>query len=300
MQLNINGIIQNWPITEEFETIRGLYYGDALFETIRVFDDCIPFLDKHLARLFKGMEAVRFIKPNNWNKEFFEKEILKIAPSNARVRLTVWRKQGGKFLPENNNVHFIIESSELTQSKFSHENNFVTIKKSQRVILVCDAFSNFKTLNAPRYVAAAIEAKELNLDDVIIPNMYGRVGECSSSNIFMVKKNKIITPLLSEGCVDGVLRQIILEIGKKSGFEVIEKSVTFAALKKADEVFLTNSIRGIVSVKAFDEAVFTKNETIFELINLLNNEINAFTFLKKMGIPLDMKPFRFGDRDKKI
>jgi branched-chain amino acid aminotransferase len=195
--------------------------------------------------------------------------------------LTVWRKQGGKFLPENNEVHFIIECSELTQSKYPHEINFITIKKSQRVVLVCDAFSNYKTLNAPRYVAAAIEAKEHNLDDVIIPNMYGRVGECSSSNIFMVKKNKIITSSLSEGCVDGVLRQNILEMAKKSGFEVIEKSVTFAALKKADEVFLTNSIRGIVSVGAFEEVVFTKNETAFELINLLNKEISAFIFLKK-------------------
>jgi branched-chain amino acid aminotransferase len=274
MLLNINGTFQKWPENQDFETFRGLYYGDALFETIRVFDGRIPFLDRHLVRLFAGMEAVRFIKPSHWNKDFFDQEILKNLSGsdikNARARITVWRKAGGKFLPENNEVHFMIECSELTQAVFSHQNNFIKLQKSQRVILVCDAFSNFKTLNAPRYVAAAIEAKEQNLDDVILPNMYGRVGECSSSNIFMVKKNKIITPSLSEGCVAGVLREVILELAKKSGFVVIEKSITFAALKTAEEVFLTNSIRGIVSVGMFEEVVFSKNEVALKLTELLN------------------------------
>jgi branched-chain amino acid aminotransferase len=249
---------------------RALYYGDSLFETIRVFNKRIPFLDRHLARLFAGMEAVRFVKPTHWDVDFFESEILKISPDNARIRLTVWRKAGGKFLPENKEVHLQIDAFELTQSAFSYQNNFIKIEKSQRVILVCDSFSNFKTLNAPRYVAAAIEAQERGLDDVILPNMFGRVGECSSSNIFMVKKNKLITPSLSEGCVAGTMREIVIELARKSGFVVIEKHITFAALKTADEIFLTNSIRGIVGVGVYCGLVFEKHIFSEKMIDLLN------------------------------
>jgi branched-chain amino acid aminotransferase len=256
-------------------TERALYYGDSLFETIRIFNSRIPFLNKHLERLFAGMDAIRFIKPKHWNFNFFEEEILKISPSNARVRLTVWRKSGGKFLPENNEVHIQIDVFELTHSEFSHQNNFIKIEKSQRVMLVCDHFSNLKTLNAPRYVAAAIEAKERNLDDVILPNMYGRVGECSSSNIFMVKKNKLITPSLSEGCVAGTMRETVIELAMKSSFVVIEKPITFAALKTADEIFMTNSIRGIVGVGECCGLVYERHDFSKKMVDLLNEKLTS-------------------------
>jgi branched-chain amino acid aminotransferase len=260
---------------------RALFYGDALFETIRVTNKRIPYLDKHLARLFAGMEAVRFNKPSHWDVSFFEREILKISPDYARIRLTIWRKAGGKFLPDNNDVHFQIDTFDITQIKFSQQTNFVKIKKSQRLVLVCDYFSNFKTLNAPRYVAAAIEAKEMGIDDVILPNMYGRVGECSSSNIFLVKKNKLLTPSLSEGCVAGTMREIVIELAKKSGFEVMEKPITFAALKTADEIFLTNAIRGIVGVGECEGVIFDNHVFSLKMIELLNAQLENFESSKE-------------------
>ena len=78
---------------------RAMMYGDGLFETIRMFDDQLPFLPLHWERLNRGLQVLGMTVPSNWSVDFFEDEIRKIIQGNARIRLNVWRAAGGFFTP---------------------------------------------------------------------------------------------------------------------------------------------------------------------------------------------------------
>ncbi|MFN4257125.1 MAG: aminotransferase class IV [Saprospiraceae bacterium] len=268
--LNLNGtVLSNLPADLE-RASRGLFYSDALFETMRVFGVRLPFLERHLERLFAGMDALGYAQPAAWSPDFFRIEILKISPPNARVRLTIWRTAGGRFLPENNAPHFLIAAEPLAEPTFSWPETGLKLGIAQTVVLPCDAFSNFKTLNAARYVAAAREARAGGFDDVLIPNQHGRICETTIANVFMFDKKRLVTPALSEGCVAGTMRAAVLELAVKTGLAVAEQPVTFAALARAEEIFLTNAVRGIVPVGEFQgrKLPSTRARDLFEKLTI--------------------------------
>jgi len=240
---------------------RGLYYGDALFEAIRVFEGKIPLMERHWARLSRGLELMRYKIPAHWSAAFFENEILKTASKNARVRLTVWRSPGGLFLPENNEPQFLIAATSLDSGVFQWEFEGLKIGLCESVRLPVDTFSGLKTLNAARYTAAAMEAHEKGWDDAVILNAYDRVCEATSSNVFWVENKTLCTPPLADGCVTGVLRELLFSLTLAAGYTVQEKPATFARLLEADEVFLTNAVRGIRWVREIEGAVFKNNKT---------------------------------------
>jgi len=89
------------------------------------------------------------------------------------------------------------------------------------------------------------------LDDVFLLNQHGFLCEASSSNVFVWYQNHLYTPALSEGCVEGVMRQVIMETAKKINIPVTEAQINPEILYEADEVFLTNATKGIQSVMGF-------------------------------------------------
>jgi 4-amino-4-deoxychorismate lyase len=99
------------------------------------------------------------------------------------------------------------------------------------------------------------EAKKNGFDDVIFLNENGYVTETSCANIFIVKNNEIFTPRISDGLLDGIIRRKIIE-----NFKVQEKSITFEELKKSDEVIITNSLMGAMSIKKLDDIKYEKIE----------------------------------------
>ena len=128
----------------------------------------------------------------------------------ARIRLMIFRGNGGIFDPEDLNPNFIIESWPLTNSSGLNENGltvdiFPGAKKS------CDSFSNIKSNNYLPYVMAGLFAKKNKLNDCILLNSFDRVCDSAIANVFIIKKNKIYTPPLTEGCVAGVMRRWMLE-----------------------------------------------------------------------------------------
>ncbi|MBK6931300.1 MAG: aminotransferase class IV family protein [Saprospirales bacterium] len=261
MPVNLNSaLLDQYPEALEAAQ-RALFYGDALFETIRVFDGRMPYLERHWARLHAGMSALGFTPPKTWEAAFFRAEIAKLQLVNARVRLTVWRSPGGLFRPENDYPQFLIAATPLPSDHFEWPGAGMDIGLCTAVRLPVDAFSNFKTLNAPRYVAAAREAKAMGWDDALLLNANERVCEATSSNVFWWEKQAVYTVPLSEGCVAGVMREILLEISNRNGYLLRERPVTFAALQQADEIFLSNAIRGIIPVRNFTGKPLTTGMT---------------------------------------
>jgi branched-chain amino acid aminotransferase len=256
--INYNGTI----ISEEQYFIshnnRGFKYGDALFETLKVENSSIIFSEDHYFRLMASMRMIRMKIPMTFTQEFFEKQINKTIGvnqlENARVRFTVFRKDGGLYLPNSNDIDFFVEASQL--DSYSKQEYEIDIFKDHYVLsgLLSTLKSNNKLLN----VVASVYADENGFDNCVLLNEKKNIVEALNGNIFLVKANTIVTPSLIEGCLKGIIRKKIIEILQKDdNYEIIETEISPFELQKADEVFITNSIVGIQSVTRYKKKTYT-------------------------------------------
>lgn len=251
---------------------RAFRYGDALFESIRVCNGKIMFLPEHIDRIKLSMTVLRMNVPGDFGIEkihFLISELLKKNnhSKNARVRMTVFRRNGGLYSPENNEVSFLIESSLLENHYELNEKGlwvdvYSEIKKSLNKLM------NLKSANALLYVMAGISKQSMKLDECFILNEKGNVCESISSNVFVVKKNSLTTPPLEDGAVAGVMRKQILKIAAENKLLCFEKTISNYSLLEADEIFLTNAVKGIQWVERYKEKFFV-NKISSVLINSL-------------------------------
>jgi branched-chain amino acid aminotransferase len=234
---------------------RSFRYGDGLFETMKMVQGTIINKEFHFERLFRGLSLLYFEIPKTFTALFLEKKIKQIATKNkhndtARIRLMLFRGNGGIFDPENLLPNYVIETSALPYENQLNENGLVVdvfpgARKS------CDLFSNLKSNNYLPYVMAGLFAKKNNMDDCLVLNSFERVCDSAIANIFIIEGDKIYTPPLTEGCVAGVMRRWMLEKFDLKKYHVIEKTLTINEVLNAEEFFLTNSIYHLKWVKKF-------------------------------------------------
>ena len=263
--LNFNGEIFDKENFNLPYNNRAFYFGDALFETLKFKNNTVFFSEDHYFRLMASMRMLRMEIPLYFSFEFFESEILKTINANklteARIRFQVFRKEGGYYLPKTNDIHFLIEVSNLQ----------VTKKETYELDVFKDFYvysgllSNLKTTNRIINVVASIFADENHLDDCILLNEQKRVVETTKANIFLVKGTEVRTPCLTEGCIKGITRKkVIEEINRIGMYQLIETEISPFEIQKADAVFITNSIIGIQPVKKYRKKIF--NTAIVELV----------------------------------
>lgn len=257
---------------------RAFLYGDAVFETVKIINSKILFLEDHYFRLMSSMRVVRMEIPMNFTMEYFEQQIIELAKAknlviSARARITVYRNDGGYYLPQNNSVSFLINVESL-------ENTLYYINKSEYVVdLYTDFYvpkqliSSIKTTNKIINITASIFANENDLDNCLLLNNNKNVIEALQGNIFMLKGNVLITPPVSEGCLNGVMRKQILALARKiENLEVIERIISPFDLQKADELFITNVIKGIQPITRYRKKEFATNFAA-TLLQKLNDSI---------------------------
>jgi branched-chain amino acid aminotransferase len=259
---------------------RAFCYGDALFETIRCLGTQPHFIDLHMKRLYKGMQALKMLPSDDLSHNNINKYIEKLLNKNrvfkgARIRLTVFREQGGLYSPVNNTVSWLMESSAIENEHYKLETKGQVIDIYDGLHKPVNSLSALKTTNSLIFVLAGIFRKENNLDECLIFNQYGRICESISSNVFIAKDNKIITAPLSEGCIEGTMRHIVIELAREIGYTVEERGILEKNLIEADEVFLTNAIQGVKWVSAYRERRY------FNFISRkLITALNQMTFSK--------------------
>jgi branched-chain amino acid aminotransferase len=118
--------------------------------------------------------------------------------------------------------------------------------------------STLKTTNKVIHVTASIYAKENALDNCIVLNDAKNVVEVLQGNLFMLQGNKLVTPPISEGCINGVMRKQVIALAKKiEGLEVVEEVISPFDLQKAEELFFTNVIKGIQSITKYRKKEFS-------------------------------------------
>jgi len=261
--ININGELHApQAATLSFKN-RGFTYGDAVFETIRVINGKIIFWEDHYFRLMASIRILRMEIPQHFSPEFLEEEILKLIRDNqlesaaARVRFTVFRKEGGLFTPDTNSIGYVISAEALAQPFYLFNEEPYEVELFKDHYINSGLLSNLKSNNRVINVLGSIYAKENDYKNCLLLNEHKNVVEALNGNLFLVKGNEIKTPPLSEGCIKGIIRGKLIEIirGLKD-YTLVEAPVSAFELQKADEMFLTNVICGIQPVSRYRKKEF--------------------------------------------
>ena len=257
--INLNGVISSNCSEVLSSRNRSFCYGDGIFETIRIADGKAKNLQRHYFRLMAGMRMMRMNIPMNFTESFVAEEVEKLIDSDTntvqKIRLTVFRKQGGTYTPENLEIDFLMES--FAQATEVKENYTVDIYKD--FFVPQGLLSNIKSTNRLLNVLAGIYAKENELDACLLINEQKQVCEATHANFFMVKEGyKIITPPITAGCIKGVMREIVIETLKKHPlFSIEERTISPFEIQKSKEIFLTNAMIGVQPISQYKKKFFT-------------------------------------------
>jgi branched-chain amino acid aminotransferase len=278
LYINYNGFL--YAEDEAIFTVknRGFRYGDALFESIRVVNGKACFLEDHFIRLKKGMKVLKMRSANisfNELKDQIEKLILKNhINGGGRVRLTVFRSGEGLYTPEGEGKSYVIEAKPINDNLFVLNESGINIDVYNEIRRYRNALSQIKSTNNIPHVLAGIYKKENDLDDCIVLNDLGRIVEAVSSNIFLYKNHNLYTPSLEEGCMDGIMRKQILKVAGELNINVFEGMLNGSMLLQADEMFLTNAIRGIQWVGSYRQKRYY-NKATKEILAHINKLVSV-------------------------
>ena len=283
--INFNGTIVSEEDFKLNSENRGYKYGDALFETLKVVNGVIFFWEDHYFRLMASMRILRMDIPMNFTMEYLESEILKTIEANnlsktaVRVRLNVDRGDGGKYLPNKNKaLAFNIKVEKLNDPFYSLNTDSPYVVDLYKDYFVAPGLlSGLKSNNKAINVLGSIYAQENDFDNCLLLNTNKQVIEALNGNLFLVKGDKIKTPPLEDGCLKGVMRKQILEIiSKDVNLFIEEASISPFELQKADELFITNVIKGVVSITQYRKKTF-KNEFAQSLVGKLNTKLRLMS-----------------------
>jgi branched-chain amino acid aminotransferase len=249
-------------------TNRAFRYGDSLFESIRFTNGKIMFLADHVKRIKLSMTILRMNVPAEFTSANIEHLILNLIEKNnlkkeARIRLTVFRNDGGFYTPDTNDISFLIEAETIETPGYTLNQKGLWVDIYAEIKKQISKISTLKTGSALMYVMAGITKKSLKLDDCLLVNENGHIIESINSNIFVIKNGTLYTSPITDGCIDGVMRKQILAIAAQNKILAFEQSLTVHTLTDGDEVFLTNAIKGIQWIGQFKNKFYTNQKSVF-------------------------------------
>jgi branched-chain amino acid aminotransferase len=275
--VNFNGVLCESDLQLNVSN-RSFLYGDGVFETLKVVNKKILFFEDHYFRLMASMRIIRMDIPITFTMEYLEQQVLELVEatnlaSSARVRLTVYRASGGYYTPTSNTVSFVIVASSLEDKAYNLSNATFEVDLYKDFVVAKQLLSTLKTNNKIIQITAAIFAVENQLDSCLMINEDKNVVEAVYGNLFMRMGDRLITPPISEGCLNGVMRKQVIRLAKKiPNLTVVEEPISPFDLQKADELFITNVIVGIQPITKYRKKEF-EILSAKELISQLNDEI---------------------------
>lgn len=226
----------------------GLICGWGLFTTIRIVRGEAFAYERHWRRLEKDAALTRL--PLNYPGAKVRVMLQDVIRANqvkdgcARIYL-VWNTFGGwrseEKMPD---VDLVITTADLP-----HYAEMLRLTVREHGRHAASPLSGVKTISWLNSVWAVAEAQREGFDEVVLLNERGEVSECTAANIFAVRGEKVFTPPLSSGCLEGVTRGILMEIAGEAGTTVVEQTLRLEDLYGAEEVFVTSTNRNAIGVK---------------------------------------------------
>lgn len=257
---------------------RALRYGDGLFETMLWKDGDIRFLKQHIERLQQGMQTLQLEESTKFDEFFLRSKTEELIRKNnmigqqARVRLIVYRGGGGLYSPESNKPVYCLQVARVPTSL-----------RDKKLGLIVDLYTEFKkpysdlshlkSNNALIYVMAGLYKKKFAYDEVFILNQEGYLCEALTSNIFVYYEKILYTPAITEGCVAGVMRKVVMDMAAAEDIQVVEAQISPEIMKQADEIFCTNAVQGVQWVMGY------KQKRYFNKISrILQDKLQAWSY----------------------
>lgn len=235
----------------------GLLYGDGLFEGIRIRAGRIFRLERHLARLELGARVLGIELPFDTEQRarIVGDTVRAFGRKEAYVRLLVTRGEGP----------LGVDPTTCTQPRFiciaAEIGLFDAEQRAHGLAMITSSYRRpnpdvqdvaVKTLNYLGSVLAKQEARQRGADEALLLNQSGRVAEAAVANVFALRGRELSTPPALDGCLPGINRAAVLELGRELGLSVVERSLGRRDLLAADEVFLTGSGAGVIGVRSLD------------------------------------------------
>jgi branched-chain amino acid aminotransferase len=224
----------------------GLICGWGIFTTLRISRGEAFAYERHWRRLEKDATITRIPMPYTAAKvRVHLHEVIranKVTEGSARIYLvynTVGFWQSDEKYPQ---VDLIIYTAGLPEHR-----DTVRLAIREHGRHAASPLAGVKTISWLNNVWAIAEAAKEGFDEVVMLNERGEVTECTSANIFVVRGEKVLTPPLNSGCLEGVTRGILMEIAPEAGVSVLEQSLRPEDLHSADEVFISSTNRNLIS-----------------------------------------------------
>lgn len=235
----------------------GLLYGDGVFEGIRTYNRRVFMLDEHIDRLFRSAQAIALKIP--LSKLEMLRAVVRTCKVNRAwngyVRLIVTRGRGTLGLNPYNCIEpqvIVIASKIQLYPKELYEHGLKVATTGTVRNHTESVNPNIKSLNYLNNILAKIEAINAGVEEVIMLNPQGYVAEASGDNVFVIRGTKLLTPPTSAGALEGITRDIVMQLAPQVGLEVCEMVLTRYDLYNADEMFLTGTAAEIISVVEMD------------------------------------------------
>ena len=253
---------------------RGFTYGDAVFETIRVYNG-LPFLLKeHLKRLKKAGQITKIKIPSD-----LDKAVIKLIKANklvndSSIRITISRgvDNTGYELKSNLKPTVTITSQKIDGKKI--KNNQKKGIKVETNTLLSLAVEGIKSTNLLNMILSKNSAKGAGAQDIICLDNKGNVTEALTGNVFLVKNNTLFTAPLSSGILAGVTRDAVIKIALKNKLKVKETLTKASNLLTYDEIFITNSIQEVIPVTGLNKQKLPVGQVTLMLQNDYNQLAN--------------------------
>lgn len=216
----------------------GSFFGKGVFETILWIKKPV-FLEEHIKRLKIGMEVLGL---ENLEEEKLLEFLSKLSIENKGVKIMITP------------LNIVITTRNIPYGEETYKKGMkLNISK-----VLKNSTSALSYIKSTCYIENILEKSKANkngADDMLFLNEKGYITETSCSNIFLIKNHGILTPRRENGLLSGIIRKWIIE-----NFKVQETDITLNDVKEADEVFITNSLMGIMKIKQIDD--FTYNDEI--------------------------------------
>ncbi len=246
-----NGRVREAAGASLFPGQLGLLSGWGVFSTLRAMDGELFAWERHWARMSRDARLLNVEMPPDANA--VERDLIRLIESNGApdctLRLVVVRNGGG--LWEGPSSGRSSDTIALTAPlKRWGESVRLCIQPHGRY--AAGDFTRVKMLSWAGNLRWAERAQEQGFDEAILLNEFGRVAECTSANVFAVFGHRVFTPPLSDGCLPGITREVLLEEIHEKNIEVIERSLSMEELHSADDVFIASTTRGLLRVREID------------------------------------------------
>ncbi len=256
-QVYING--QLFPKDDAKVSVydHGLLYGDGVFEGIRVYGGKVFLLEEHIERVYESAKAIRLEIPMSPAElsQATEDTVRANGIHDGYVRLVITRGAGslGLDIRRTSNPQVIIIADTISlYPKELYEDGLQLVTASTIRNHPGALSPRIKSLNYLNNILAKIEAIDAGTLEALMLNHKGEVAECTGDNIFIVKRDVLITPPKSAGILEGVTRNTVIELARKAGVTVDETEMTRHDIFVADECFLTGTAAEVIPVVGLD------------------------------------------------